>query len=69
MDPAVLSDPVHVVSGASVHVETLHHRGDLCHTGAEDLPPGYTIREMPKNGKNIPMNLMFSSQLTDVKSP
>ena len=50
-------------SGASAHVETLHHRRRvLTQELWEDLPPGYTIsKEMPRNGKNIPTNLMFAS--------
>ena len=39
--PAVLSDPVHVVSGVSAHAETLHHRRPvLTQELWEDLPPG-----------------------------
>ena len=42
------------VSGASVHVETLHHRRPvLTQELWEDLPPNYTIsKEMSKNGKD-----------------
>ena len=69
--PAVLSDPVHVVSGTSAPVETLHHRRSvLTQEVCEDLPSGYTIsNEMPRNCKSITMNLnVLLSQLTNVKS-
>ena len=41
---AVLSGQVHVVPGASVHMEILHHRRSvLIQELWEDLLPGYTI--------------------------
>ena len=41
---AVLSDPVHLLSGASAHVETLHHRRPvLTQELWEDLLPGSEV--------------------------
>ena len=68
---AVLSDPVHVVSGASAHVEILHHRRFvLNHVLLEDLLPGYTApRRCPTTVRIIKRNLnVLLSQVIDAKS-
>ena len=66
-----VSDPVHVVSGASAHVEILHHRRFvLTHVLLEDLLPGYTApRRCPTTVRIIKRNLnIFLSQVIDAKS-
>ena len=69
--PAVLSDPVHVVWGASAHVEILHRRRSvLTQELLEDLLPSYTAaRRCPTTVQIIKRSLnILLSQVIDAKS-
>ena len=58
--PAVLSDPVHVVSWASVHGEILHHRRSVLRSSGRPASRQHNTKEMPSNDKNHKREFKFS---------
>ena len=58
--PALLSDPVHVVSWASVHGEILHHRRPVLRSSGRPVSRQHNTKEMPSNSKNYEKEFKYS---------